>query len=91
MTWRGPPSLASPRRPGRPGPGSDVCLSYTDIDPGIRGRAIGLLARVLYSDLPPDPPSTAPRCSRDRGGRANQRSRPLSQERKVELAVRGPR
>jgi hypothetical protein len=23
-------------------------LSYTDIDLGIRGRAIGLLARVLY-------------------------------------------
>ena len=30
----------------------DVCLSYTDIDLGIRGRAIGLLARVLYADLP---------------------------------------
>ena len=30
----------------------DVCLSYTDIDLGIRGRAIGLLARVLYPDLP---------------------------------------
>lgn len=30
----------------------DVCLSYTDIDLGIRGRAIGLLARVLYGDLP---------------------------------------
>ena len=29
----------------------DVCLSFTDIDLGIRGRAIGLLARVLYSDL----------------------------------------
>jgi hypothetical protein len=29
-----------------------VCLSYTDIDLGIRGRAIGLLARVLYPDLP---------------------------------------
>jgi hypothetical protein len=35
----------------------DVCLSYTDVDLGIRGRAIGLLARVLYPDLPPDPPS----------------------------------
>lgn len=32
----------------------DLCLSYTDIDLGIRGRAIGLLARVLYPDLPPD-------------------------------------
>ena len=32
----------------------DVCLSYTDIDLGIRGRAIGLLARLLYPDLPPD-------------------------------------
>jgi hypothetical protein len=32
----------------------DVCLSYTDIDLGIRGRAIGLLARVLYPDLPSD-------------------------------------
>jgi hypothetical protein len=30
----------------------DVCLSYTEIDLGIRGRAIGLLARVLYGDLP---------------------------------------
>jgi hypothetical protein len=30
----------------------DVCLNYTDIDLGIRGRAIGLLARVLYGDLP---------------------------------------
>jgi hypothetical protein len=35
----------------------DRCLSYTDVDLGIRGRAIGLLARVLYPDLPPDPPS----------------------------------
>jgi hypothetical protein len=35
----------------------DRCLSYTDIDLGVRGRAIGLLARVLYPDLPPDPPS----------------------------------
>jgi hypothetical protein len=34
----------------------DVCLSYIDIDLGIRGRAIGLLARVLYPDLPADPP-----------------------------------
>jgi hypothetical protein len=33
----------------------DVCLSYTDFDLGIRGRAIGLLARVLYPDLPPHP------------------------------------
>jgi hypothetical protein len=31
----------------------DVRLSYTDLDLGIRGRAIGLLARVLYPDLPP--------------------------------------
>jgi hypothetical protein len=29
----------------------DVCLSLTDIDLGVRGRAIGLLARVLYGDL----------------------------------------
>ena len=29
-----------------------MCLSYTDLDLGIRGRAIGLLARVLYGDLP---------------------------------------
>jgi hypothetical protein len=35
----------------------DVCLSYTDVDLGVRGRAIGLLARVLYPDLPVDPPS----------------------------------
>ena len=33
------------------------CLSDTDLDLGVRGRAIGLLARVLYPDLPPDPPS----------------------------------
>ena len=32
----------------------DVCLSYTDVDLGIRGRAIGLLARVLYGDMPSD-------------------------------------
>jgi hypothetical protein len=32
----------------------DVCLSYTDVDLGVRGRAIGLLARVLYPDLHPD-------------------------------------
>ena len=32
----------------------DVCLSYTDVDLGIRGRAIGLLARVLYGDPPSD-------------------------------------
>jgi hypothetical protein len=31
----------------------DVCLSYTDVDLAIRGRAIGLLARVRYGDLPP--------------------------------------
>jgi hypothetical protein len=30
----------------------DVCLSYTEVDLAIRGRAIGLLARVLYDDLP---------------------------------------
>ena len=35
----------------------DRCLSDTDIGLGVRGRAIGLLARVLYPDLPPDPPS----------------------------------
>jgi hypothetical protein len=35
----------------------DVCLSYTEVDLGIRGRAIGLLARVLHPDLPPDAPS----------------------------------
>jgi hypothetical protein len=34
----------------------DRCLRYTDVDLGIRGRAIGLLARVLYPDLPPDLP-----------------------------------
>jgi hypothetical protein len=33
----------------------DNCLSYIDLDLGIRGRAIGLLARVLYPDLPPRP------------------------------------
>jgi hypothetical protein len=32
----------------------DVCLSYTNIDLGIRARAIGL-ARVRFPDLPPDP------------------------------------
>jgi hypothetical protein len=32
----------------------DMCLSYTDVDLGIRGRALGLLARVLYGDLPSD-------------------------------------
>jgi hypothetical protein len=30
----------------------DACLSYIDVDLAIRGRAIGLLARVLYGDLP---------------------------------------
>ena len=30
----------------------DVCLSHTEVDLGIRGRAIGLLARVRYGDLP---------------------------------------
>jgi hypothetical protein len=29
----------------------DVCLSYTDVDLAIRGRAIGLLARVHYGDI----------------------------------------
>jgi hypothetical protein len=29
-------------------------LSYANIDLGIRGRAIGLLARVLYPICPPD-------------------------------------
>jgi hypothetical protein len=33
--------------------GCDVGLSHTDLDLGIRGRAIGLLARMLYPDLPP--------------------------------------
>ena len=33
----------------------DACLSYTGLDLGIRGRSIGLLARVLYPDLPSDP------------------------------------
>jgi hypothetical protein len=28
---------------------------HTEVDLSIRGRAIGLLARVLYPDLPPDP------------------------------------
>jgi hypothetical protein len=35
----------------------DVCLSNSDVDLGVRGRAIGLLARVLYPDLPADPAS----------------------------------
>jgi hypothetical protein len=30
----------------------DLCLSYTEADLAIRGRAIGLLARVRYGDLP---------------------------------------
>jgi hypothetical protein len=30
----------------------DVCLSYLDVDLAVRGRAIGLLARVRYGDLP---------------------------------------
>jgi hypothetical protein len=38
----------------------DVCLSYTDIDLGIRGRAIGLLARVLYPTYPPDHATQTP-------------------------------
>ena len=29
----------------------DLCLSYTDIDLSIGGRAIGLLAWVLYPDV----------------------------------------
>jgi hypothetical protein len=36
----------------------DVCLSYSNVDLGIRGRAIGLLGRVLYPDLPPDAVAT---------------------------------
>jgi hypothetical protein len=32
----------------------DLSLSYTDVDLAIRGRAIGLLARVRYGDLPAD-------------------------------------
>jgi hypothetical protein len=31
----------------------DRCLSYIEVDLGIRDRAIGLPARVLYPDLPP--------------------------------------
>jgi hypothetical protein len=31
----------------------DVCLSYTEVDLGIRGRAIGLLARAQYGDFTP--------------------------------------
>jgi hypothetical protein len=56
----------------------DVCLSYTDIDLGIRGRAIGLLARVLYPDLPPDPPSDRPEgfCCVGRGAVRAVRLRP---------------
>jgi hypothetical protein len=34
------------------GPACDACLSHTDVALAIRGRAIGLLARVLYPDLP---------------------------------------
>jgi hypothetical protein len=30
----------------------DVCLSYIDVDLAIRGRAIGLLTRVRYGDVP---------------------------------------
>jgi hypothetical protein len=30
-------------------------LSYIEVDLGIHDRAIGLPARVLYPDLPPDP------------------------------------
>jgi hypothetical protein len=37
----------------------DVCLSYTEIDLAIRGRAIGLLARVRYGDLAPSATSPA--------------------------------
>lgn len=33
----------------------DTCLSCTDVDLAIRGRAIGLLARVRYGDLPTGP------------------------------------
>ena len=33
------------------GRGQVGILDYTDIDLGIRGRAIGLLGRVLYPDL----------------------------------------
>lgn len=28
----------------------EVCVSYTEVDFAIRGRAIGLLARVRYGD-----------------------------------------
>jgi hypothetical protein len=50
----------------------DVCLSYIAIDLGIRGRAIGLLARVLHSDLPPDPGA-----ERGVAGIAGGRSQPM--------------
>jgi hypothetical protein len=33
----------------------DVCLSYLEVDLAVRGRAIGLLARVRYGDLPRSP------------------------------------
>jgi hypothetical protein len=33
----------------------DACLSDTDVDLGIGGRAVGLLARVRYGDLPSQP------------------------------------
>jgi hypothetical protein len=32
----------------------DVCLSYLEVDLGIRGRAIGLLAPVLYGTCLPE-------------------------------------
>ena len=31
----------------------EVCLGHTGVGLVVRGRAIGLLARVLYPDLPP--------------------------------------
>jgi hypothetical protein len=50
----------------------DLCLSDTDVDLGIRGRAIGLLARVLYPDLPLTRRQSTRRTSRDRSGPAGQ-------------------
>jgi hypothetical protein len=49
----------------------DVCLSYTDIDLGIQGRAIGLLAQVLGPDLPPDHATWRQRAPRPVGHRSS--------------------
>jgi hypothetical protein len=53
MTRRPGAGHQSARQPATPTRISSEASSYTDIDLGIRGRAIGLLARVLYPDLPP--------------------------------------